>query len=329
MAARPRALDPAHVTAFATVAVLGAGTMGHALALVHALAGSGVRLHDVRPEALERARGLIAAALDTLVEAGEIGREAAVAATGRIAPAASLGEAVESADLVVETVVEDPAVKRAVYAAVAAAAPADAIVASNTSYLEVFPLMPEALRHRAAIAHWYTPPYVLDLVDLVPGPATDPAVLDRLEAFYRAIGKRPVRFSRMLQGYVANRLQAAMSAEIFRLLDEEGIEPAVIDESIRHGLGLRLLLLGQLRKADYTGLELVAKALANRTYTPPPPRDRSPTLDRLLGEGRSGVMAGRGFFDYGGRSAEELFRERDRKLLALKRAWRAIEGEGG
>ncbi len=316
------------MSAFSTVAVLGAGTMGHALALVHALAGCSVRLQDVRPEALERAFGLIEAALDTLVAAGEIGREAAAAAAARIAPTASLEAAVEGAELVAETVVEDRAVKREVYTGIAAAAPAEAIVASNTSYLDVFPLMPEVLQRRAAIAHWYTPPYILDLVDLVPGPATDPAALDRLEAFYRAIGKRPVRFSRMLQGYVANRLQAAIGAEIFRLLDEEGIEPAVIDESIRHGLGLRLLLQGQLGKADYTGLELVAKALANRTYTPPPPRDRSPTLDRLLGEGRSGVMAGRGFYDYGGRSAAALFRERDRKLLALKRAWRAIEGEG-
>lgn len=316
------------MTGFATVAVLGAGTMGHALALVHALAGASVRLQDIRPEALERAHGLIAAAFATLVEAGELDAAAVAAARARIVPTASLEAAVEGAELVIETVVEDRAVKRTVYAGVAAAAPADAILASNTSYLDVFPLMPEALQPRAAIAHWYTPPYILDLVDLVPGPATDPSVLDRLEAFYRAIGKRPVRFARMLQGYVANRLQAAMSAEIFRLLDEEGIEPAVIDESIRHGLGLRLLLLGQLRKADYTGLELVARALANRTYEPPAPRDRSATLDRLLAEGRSGVLAGRGFFDYGGRSAEELFRERDRKLLALKRAWRAIEGEG-
>lgn len=310
---------------FATVAVLGAGTMGHALALVHALAGCTVRLFDIRREAIERAFGLIDAALATLRETGEVEAARAAAARAGIGSATSLAAAVAGVDLVVETVVEDAEVKRAVFEVVGRTAPGEAIVASNTSYLDVFPLMPEALQPRAAIAHWYTPPYVLDLVDLVPGPATEPAVLDRLEAFYRAIGKRPVRFARMLEGYVANRLQAAMTAEILRLLDEEGIAPEVIDESIRHGLGLRLLLLGQLRKADYTGLELVAKALANRSYSPPPPRDRSRTLDRLLAEGRTGVLSGRGFFDYRDRSAEELFRERDRALLALKRAWRAIE----
>jgi 3-hydroxybutyryl-CoA dehydrogenase len=313
------------MSGFDEVAVLGAGTMGHALALVHALAGCRVRLHDVRPEALERASGLIAAALATLEEAGAVDGPAAAAARARIEPAPTLEASVAGADLVVETVVEDREVKRAVYAQVAEHAPPQAILASNTSYLDVFPLLPEALRPRAAIAHWYTPPYILDLVDLVPGPATGPSVLDRLEAFYRAIGKRPVRFARMLEGYVANRLQAAMTAEIVRLLDEEGIAPEVIDGSIRHGLGLRLLLLGQLEKSDYTGLELVAKALANRSYTPPEPKARCRTLDRLLAQGRTGVLAGRGFFDYGGRPAVELFRERDRKLLALKRAWRAIE----
>ncbi|MCX8101840.1 MAG: 3-hydroxyacyl-CoA dehydrogenase family protein [Geminicoccaceae bacterium] len=313
---------------FSSVAVLGAGTMGHALALVHALAGCSVRLQDIRPEALERAREPIEAALSTLVEAGEVGEGAAAAARARIVAVSSLEAAVTDAELVIETIVEDREAKRALFADLARLVPAEAVVASNTSYLDVFPLMPEDLQRRAAIAHWYTPPYILDLVDLVPGPATDPALLDRLEAFYRAIGKRPVRFSRMLEGYVANRLQAAMTAEIFRLLDEEGIEPAVIDESIRHGLGLRLLLMGQLEKADYTGLELVAKALANRSYTPPPPRTRSTTLDRLLAEGRTGVLAGRGFFDYGGKPAAALFRERDRKLLTLKRAWRAIAEEG-
>ena len=313
------------MTGFAQVAVVGAGTMGHALALVHALAGCAVRLQDVRPEALDRARVLIAAALATLCEAGEVEAEAAARTPDRITPVGSLEAAVADADLVIETVVEDRGVKREVYEAIARAAPAEAIVASNTSYVDVFPLMPEALGPRAVIAHWYTPPYILDLVDLVPGPSTEPSVLDRLETFYRAIGKRPVRFARPLEGYVANRLQAAMTAEIFRLLDEEGIAPEVIDESIRHGLGLRLLLQGQLRKADYTGLELVARALANRSYIPPARRERSPTLDRLLAEGRTGVLAGHGFYDYGGRPAAELFRERDRKLLALKRAWRAIE----
>jgi 3-hydroxybutyryl-CoA dehydrogenase len=79
-----------------------------------------------------------------------------------------------------------------------------------------------------------------------------------------------------------------------------------------------------MAKADFTGLLLMQQGLRNRSYTPPAPRDHSETLDALIGEGRTGVMAGKGYFDWGDRSPEELFRERDRKLLALKQAWRAI-----
>ncbi|MCS7266916.1 MAG: 3-hydroxyacyl-CoA dehydrogenase family protein [Geminicoccaceae bacterium] len=316
-------------TGFASVAVLGAGTMGHALALVHALAGCVVRLYDREPRALERARRLVAHAAATLVEAGEIAPEAAAAARDRIETVRELESALAAAELVIETVTEDPGIKKDLFRDVAERAPAGAIVASNTSYLDPFALVPEALQPRAAIAHWYTPPYVLDLVDLVPGPATEAWVLDRLETFYRAIGKHPVRLPRLIPGYVANRLQAALTREALRLLDEEGIAPEVVDTAIREGLALRLLLQGQLEKADFTGLELLARTLANRSYTPPPPIERSPTLDRLIAQGRTGVLAGRGFYDYGGRDPAELFRERDLRLLALKRAWRRIARSTG
>ena len=91
-----------------------------------------------------------------------------------------------------------------------------------------------------------------------------------------------------------------------------------------HGLALRTPILGILAKADFTGLNLLKDALAHRTYTPPEPRGRSDTLDKLLAEGRTGVMSGKGFFDWSGQSPEALFRERDRRLLALKKAMRGI-----
>ncbi|MBU2531952.1 MAG: 3-hydroxyacyl-CoA dehydrogenase family protein, partial [Alphaproteobacteria bacterium] len=98
-----------------------------------------------------------------------------------------------------------------------------------------------------------------------------------------------------------------------------------IDRSIRHGLALRFATLGVLRKADFTGLDMMRRAVANKTYMPPDVRDHSETLDKLIAEGRGGVMSGAGFFDYGGREPEELFRERDVELIELKRALEAIE----
>jgi len=97
-----------------------------------------------------------------------------------------------------------------------------------------------------------------------------------------------------------------------------------IDDSVIHGLALRIPILGIMAKADFTGLPLMQQGMANRSYTPPPVRGHSETLDKLIAQGHTGVMSGKGYFDWGGRSPEELFRERDRKLLALKRALRAI-----
>jgi 3-hydroxybutyryl-CoA dehydrogenase len=267
----------------------------------------------------------MATALATLTEAGEV--EASwdrqrLSHAVRCLP--SLPDTVAGAKLVVEAIVERPDAKRALYAQLEKLMDGDAILASNTSNLDIFPLVPDSLQTRAVIAHWYTPPYLCDLVDLCPGPRSDPAAITTVRDMVRAMGKVPVVFRQMVQGYVANRLQAAMGLEVQRMLDEGWVTPKDIDDSVIHGLALRMPILGIMAKADFTGLPLMQQGMANRSYTPPEVRGRSEALDRLIAEGRTGVMSGKGYFDWGDRSPEELFRERDRKLLALKQALRGI-----
>lgn len=307
------------------VAVVGAGLMGHALALVFALGGHQVRLTDSNAQTLERAPELMATALATLTEAGEADASwtpQRLAQAVRCTPA--LGDTVAGAKLVIEAIVERPDAKRALYQQLQSLMHADAILASNTSNLDIFPLVPGALQRRTVIAHWYTPPYLCDLVDLCPGPQTDPAAIATVRDMVQAMGKAPVVFKQMVQGYVANRLQAAMQLEVYRLLDEGLVTPKDIDDSVLHGLALRIPILGIMAKADFTGLLLMQQGMKNRSYTPPQPRDHSETLDKLIAEDRTGVMSGKGYFDWGDRGAEALFRERDRKLLALKQALRKI-----
>lgn len=314
---------------YRNVAVLGAGTMGHALALVHALGGCQVRLQDLGDDALEKATALIAGACDTLVSAGRCSAAEAEAARARIACTTSLAEAVGGADLVIEAVVENAEVKREVFAAVDAAAPDHAVIASNTSYLDVFPLVPERRAARTMIVHWYTPPYIIDLVDVVGSEKTERALLEEMRDFLAALGKKPILLDRFIEGFIANRLQSAMGLEVYRLLDEGYASPEAIDASIKYGLAARMALMGHFMKADFTGLDMVQRALANRSYTPPEPRGRSTTLDALVARGRGGVMQGAGFYDYHGRPAVELMAERDRRLLALKAAIEKIEqGKG-
>jgi 3-hydroxybutyryl-CoA dehydrogenase len=309
----------------ANVAVIGAGLMGHALGLVFALGGHQVRLTDNNPETLQRAPGLMATALATLSAAGEAdGTWNKKRLSNAVTCITSLAETVQGATLVVEAVVERPDVKRALYVQLETMMAPDAILASNTSNLDIFPLVPEGLKARTIIAHWYTPPYLCDLVDLCPGPGTKPGIVESVRDIVAAMGKAPVVFKQMVQGYIANRLQAAMQLEVYRLLDEGLVTPKDIDDSVLHGLALRIPILGIMAKADFTGLLLMQQGMKNRSYTPPVPRDHSETLDALIAKGRSGVMAGKGYFDWGDRTPEELFQERDRKLLALKQALRAI-----
>lgn len=307
------------------VAVIGAGTMGHAIALVHAIGGCQVRLQDVDATRLEQALVLMEAALDTLIESGNLAPEARAATIARIETFVRLEDALPGAGLIVESIVEDPAIKKSVFEAIDALADEGAIIASNTSNLDIFPLVPASRQSHAAIAHWYTPPYILDLVDIAPGPETDPAVIDALRDLYLGFGKRPVVFKTMLPGYIANRLQAALGLEIYHLLDEGLASAEDIDASIIHGLSLRMATLGYFRKADFTGLDMSRRVMATRSYTPPEPRAKSETLERLVASGRTGVLAGAGFYDYSGKSPEALFRERDLKLLKLKLALQTIE----
>jgi len=307
------------------IAVFGAGLMGHALGLVHALGGHTVRITDSNPATLERSLGLMVTALATLREAGEVGPEwTAARLEAAVTRCATVAETLEGAELIVEAIVEKPEAKRALYAEIDAIAPMDVILASNTSYLDVFPLIPERRLQRALIAHWYTPPYLVDLCDICGNAETDPAVIERVRALVAAMGKVPVVMKRFIPGYIANRIQSAISLEVNMLIDEGYASAKDVDDAVIHGLALRIPILGHMAKADFTGLLLTQDALRNKMYHPPEVKGNSPTVDRLVAEGRTGVMAGKGYFDWGGRTPDELFRERDRKLLALKRALREI-----
>ena len=308
------------------IAVLGAGIMGHALALVYALGGHAVTLTDNDPAALEQAGGLMEQALATLRKAGLVDASwDAVRLSQAVRRVGRLEETLAGADIIVEAISEQPDAKRALYSAIDRIAPPQVILASNTSYLDVFPLIPPGRKRRALIAHWYTPPYLVDLVDVVGSPETDPAVIEDMRALLATMGKVPVVMRRFIPGYIANRIQSAMSLEVNRLLDEGYASPREIDDAVIHGLALRLPILGVLAKADFTGLKLLADALGNSPYEPPHGGKRSTTLDRLVAEGRDGVRTCSGYFDWN-ENPSALFAERDRRLIALKQALKAIGG---
>lgn len=280
-------------------------------------------LHDLDEAALDQALELARLAGDVLVEVGAHDRKTVDNALQQMATEVDLAKALQGADLIVEAITEKADAKREIFARIDQHAPQQAIIASNTSYLDIFPLLPERRRSRALIVHWYTPPYAIDLVDVVKGPQTEPGLAEAMCSFLRGLGKNPILLPEFLSGYIANRIQTAISLEAFHLIDSGLATAEMIDTAIKYGLAERLALLGHLKRIDFTGLKVTQLNLANKAYSPPALRGRSDAVDRLVCEGKLGVATGQGFYDYD-ETSTELLRNRDRKLFALKHALNEI-----
>lgn len=241
------------------IAVIGAGLMGHGIALEFAAGGFPVRTFDSDPQTLasapDRARG--SAAL--LVEAGRLRPEDVQDALGRIQPAASIEAAARDADVVVEAVFEDLSIKRQVFAALDRAAPAPALLLSNSSAFMPSQLAAATKRPgQVAVAHYFDPPYLLPLVELVRGPETSPETIETARRLYQRIGKKPVVIEKEMPGFVGNRLQAALAREARALADAGVATPGDIDAVVEYGFGRRLAVAGPFEVWELIGWDLVS-----------------------------------------------------------------------
>ena len=300
------------------VTIVGAGTMGHSLAQVFAQGGCPVRLYSRREETRSKAARLIAANLATLVEMGMLEKDQQSAVLERIRITGSIEEAGEDADFVVESIVEDVNVKKEVFANLDRICPPHAILASNTSYLNIYKFVETKRPGKVLMTHWFAPPHIVPLVEVVPGPETAPETVETVKALLLKLGKRPIVLSKFLPGFIANRLQNALRREVLFLLDNGYATAEEIDEATKNSFGLRMPILALVKRMDYAGLDVTQKFIATPANRSPDEPDRSETIDRLVAEGKLGVKSGSGFYDYGGRSPEEIMKERDVKVIKLR-----------
>jgi 3-hydroxybutyryl-CoA dehydrogenase len=306
------------MTEIRNVTVVGAGTMGHSLAQAFAQGGFNVWLNDVQEAILSKARSLIASNLMTLVELGLLPKNQQTPILNRIQTTTNIEEAGKEADLVVEAIIEDAGAKKEMFRTLDKICPPQAILASNTSYMDIFKFVETQRPEKVLITHWFAPPHIIPLVEIVCGPKTAPETVDVVKALLVKLGKKPIVLSRFLPGFIANRLQSALGNEVLFLLDNGYATPEDIDEATKASFGLRIPILGLVKRMDFTGLNLTQKIISNRLYEPPQPQGKSKTVDQLMAQGKMGVKSGSGFYDYGGRSTEEIMKERDIKLIKLK-----------
>ena len=312
------------MTEIRKVTIVGAGTMGHSLAQAFAQGGFNVWLNDVQEAILSKARSLIASNLMTLVELGVLPKNQQTPILDRIQTTTKIEEAGKEADLVVEAIIEDAGAKKEMFRTLDKICPPQAILASNTSYMDIFKFVETQRPEKVLITHWFAPPHIIPLVEIVCGPKTAPETVDVVKALLVKLGKKPIVLSRFLPGFIANRLQSALGNEVLFLLDNGYATPEDIDEATKASFGLRIPILGLVKRMDFTGLNLTQKIISNRLYEPPQPQGKSKTVDQLMAQGKMGVKSGSGFYDYGGRSSEEIMKERDIKLIKLKEFLREL-----
>jgi 3-hydroxyacyl-CoA dehydrogenase len=283
-----------------------------------------VRLQDVDGERLEAAVERAAAAAGFLAGSGLADMQAAERGVELLTATEDLAGAVAGVAHVQEGVREDLALKREVFAAVDAAAPQDALICTSSSGLSIGDIQTAAARpERCLAAHPYNPPHLVPLVELAPGALTSPEAMERACAFYAAVGKQPVRLTRDLPGYLANRLSAALWREAVDLVLRGVATVEDVDKAVSYGPGLRWAAMGPHLLYDLGGGEegIVGHVEHLAAVKEGMLRDLATwtSFPTETGEALEAGLAG----EKGGRTYDELVAERDTLLVAYLRARRS------
>lgn len=297
------------------IAVIGAGTMGAGMAVQYAVYGHEVMLYSRTTQTLERARKTMEKSCRLLGEEGVVSRELADTAMDRICCTTDLKQAVQNVWYVVETIAERADAKTALYRELDELLGEDVILSSNTSYMNIFDLIPERRQPYTLIAHWFAPAHILPLVEIVKGPFTSPEVVERMLQFHRECGKTPICMERYVPGFIINRLQSAMTREVLYLMENGYCSAQDIDLAVKTSLMPRGLALGLVQRMDFSGIDTVANGLRNGTYTPAPKPAEDNLVLRHAQQGELGVKSGAGFYRYDHRPYEEILDQRDRQLI--------------
>jgi len=294
----------------ARITVIGAGLMGHGIAQVFALAGHDIIIYDSVRASLDSAKARILANLKDLGDDEH--------AVERVSPVGELASAVRDADYVVEAVLEDLPLKRKLFVEIETHVRPATILASNTSVIPITKIM-EGLkrRERALGTHWWNPPYLVPLVEVIETQWTSPQAVEFTMKLHAAAGKKPAHVKKDVPGFIGNRLQHALWREAIALVEQGICDAETVDNVIKAAFGRRLAVLGPLENADMVGTDLtlaIHKTVLPDIDSRPGP---SPYLEKLVKDGRLGFKSGEGFRKW---PPEQQAALRSRVLQHLKRA---------
>ena len=305
------------------IAVVGAGLMGHGIAQVFARSGHHVRLTSRSEASLERAMDRIDSDLLMLVDMEAVTSEEAKFTAANIHPTDRLENAVDDAGVVFEAVYEDIALKRDLFRRLDETCGPETILASSTSTFTATQLGSATGRQdRVVVAHFINPPYLVPLVEVVPGKHTSGATVATIVDLVKSAGNRPVVVEKEVPGFVSVRLQMALAREAISLVQAGVASPADIDTVITTSIGRRWATAGVFEVLDIAGWDTVSSVGAHLLPDLDPPSEVPALLRRKVERGELGVKSGRGFYSWTPESAEALRYRIARALIEIGR-WSA------
>jgi 3-hydroxybutyryl-CoA dehydrogenase len=279
----------------AKITVIGAGLMGHGIAQVFAVAGHAVTITDSVKQSLDTAKSRIAANLRDLGEDEK--------AVDNVRACADLADAVGDADYVVEAVLEDLPLKQKLFAEIERHVRPDTIVASNTSVIPITSIVQEVKRRERALGtHWWNPPFLVPLVEVIETEWTSPDAVDWTMKLHQDAGKTPAHVKKDVPGFIGNRLQHALWREAIYLVEQGICDAETVDTVVKASFGRRLPVLGPLENADLIGTDLTLAIHQNVLPAVDSRPAASPYLAKLVSDKKLGFKSGEGFRTW---SAEE------------------------
>lgn len=300
------------MSAIRNIAVLGGGLMGAGIAQVFAC--SGYRVTVFEPVTAARA-DLHKRITDNLHMLGLDG-----SSVDNIQVTDDLAQAVAGAHFVTEAVPEKLELKRSVFSELEQLAPENAIIASNTSVIPISDIA-RGLQsaHRMIGTHWWNPPYLVPLVEVIQAENTDEHTIARTMALLKSVGKEPAHVKKDVPGFVANRLQHALWREAIGMVAEGICDAETLDRCVKNSFGLRLPVLGPLENADMVGLDLTLDI--HKTMIPELDRSAGPNpfLEEQVGAGKLGFKSGEGFRKWSDQQQKELREQLAAHLLEAQK----------
>jgi len=280
------------------VALLGAGMIGHGLALHFAKAGYQVSLYSRTQQTLDKAIESIKTNLPALLQGRTDVQDEIDKIISRIKITRSLDEAISKAPIIIESVAEDLKIKQDLFKELDQMCPKDVILATNTSVISITEIASKAKnRNRIVGAHFWFPPYLIPLVEVVKGKDTSDETMEIIYQFMKKAGKYPIKCLKDVPGFVANRLQHALWREAISIVEHGIADAATVDDAIKQSFGIRIAVLGPIENADMAGLDLILaihNTVLKALEASPNP---SPLLQDKVKKGELGFKSGKGFYD--------------------------------